>query len=252
MVAGTGGQRGQDRVPTAPNPPSVAVEVLTFEERYDETVHWVDKRRHKWDLWMLEWADARQRLIIRVWKQYPLYDPAKGPYSHWVNKVISNEWKNILRDHYTSFSRPCILGCPFNAGGEQCTKTLSGLQCVECPLFRDWQKRKGDHFAVKQTLPLENHSNEAQNRPSDFIDIAGKKRVIDARMKERLTASEWKIYRLLIIKGLPEEEVARQMGFKKKRGKKTKMFAGYSVLLQSRHKFVAVAKSIIEDENLAA
>ncbi len=231
-----------DRKPRAP----------TFVERYTETCFWIDKRKRKWDLNVLDWDDARQIILIKVNRQYSKYDPAKGQYSHWLNRVISNEIKNIWRDHYTSYSRPCILGCVFNTGGDSCSKTPSGRQCGECRLYRDWQRRKESHFNVKQTLPLESHSQEVHSAPSDFIDIEEKKKIIDAQMKERLTRVEYRAYRMLMIQHKTEEETARALGYRKKRGTKSKMWPGYQQTLALRHKFVELAKTIIEEENLAA
>lgn len=227
---------------------------LTFTQRYPETCHWVEKRRRRLDLATLAWDDIRQLLLIRVSQQYHTFDPAKGPFKNWVNRVITRAICSIWRDHLSSFSRPCITGkggCPFNVGTDQCSRTPSGRQCAECPAFRAWEKRKKDHHAVRLPLSLENHATEVSSQQGDFLDIEAKKKVIDRRMKKELTRSEWKIYRLLIVKGLPEAEVAKQMGFREKRGKKRKMYAGYSVLLLAKHKFVEKAREIIEEEDLA-
>lgn len=221
----------------------------TFEQRYTEICVWVDKRRRKWDLNVVDWDDARQMILIHISEQYDSYDPTLGPFGNWVNRLITNKIKNIWRDHYTNYSRPCILGCPYNSGGQTCSKTRSGTQGAECPAYRDWQKRKGDQFNVRQTLSLDNHAQEVSNVSSDFMDIAAKKRVIDARIREKLTKQEWRIYKTLIIQGKSEEETAKALGFKNKRGQK--MFGGYLVILAARHRFVEMAKAIIEDEDLA-
>lgn len=227
---------------------------LTFTDRYSEILHWVQKRRQRLYLVTLPWEDIQQLILIRVSQQYASFDPVKGPFKKWLNKVISNAVRNIWRDNLSSFSRPCITGkggCPFNAGTDQCTKTPSGRQCGECPAYRDWEKRKKDQHAVRVTLPMDNHVGETHNVQSDFMDVAAAKKVLDAKMRERLTRMEWKAYRLLFIKGLSEEETAKAMGFTKKRGSKSKMFGGYQAILQWKHHFVAVAREIINEEDLA-
>ncbi len=227
------------------------VKQLTFEDRYDDICHWTDKRRAKWTLNAVPWEDARQMILIRVNEEYPKFDPLRGEFSHWLNRVISNKIKNIWRDNFTSYSRPCILGCAFNTGGTSCSKTSTGTQCAECPLYADWQKKKEAHFNVKQTLPIDSHVNEVYNAASDFTDVEAKKRVIDATMKGKLTRTEWKIYRLLYIKGVTEEDAAKAIGFKQGRGKKSKMFNGYSVILAAKHRIIEMAKLVIHEEDLA-
>ncbi len=228
---------------------------IPFEARYNEIGHWVEKRRRGIDLAMMEWQDVKQQIIVRVYQQYAHFDPAKGEFKKWVNRVITHKICSIWRDNLAQFSRPCITGkggCPFNCGGGTCSKTPSGLQCGECPIYRDWEKRKGSHHAIHLPLSLDNHASEVHNSQSDFTDIAAKKKLIDTRMKEKLTRMEWRIYRLLHIKGLSEEEVAKQIGFKKRRAAGARMYDGYAAILAAKHLFVKTAKLIIDEDDLAA
>lgn len=246
---------GVEAVAVVSTPPAAAPEpVLTFDERYKETLQWVEKRRRGIDLAYMPWDEIRQLILIRVSQQYHLFRPDEGPYKNWVNRVITNAIRNIWRDEIGSVSRPCITGkgwCAFNCGGDLCSKTPSGLQCAECPAFRDWEIRKKDHHAVKMPVSLENHTNEAQSKVGASVDIAEMKPALDARMKQKLTRTEWRAYRLLYIKNLDGEEVARQMGFRKKRGSTSKMHAGYQQLLEWRHHFEKVATQILLTEDLA-
>jgi DNA-directed RNA polymerase specialized sigma24 family protein len=224
---------------------------LTFEQRYTECVFWVERKRRGIDLATLSWDDIRQMLLIRISQQYHVFDPARGPFKKWVNKVITHAICNIWRDHYRHVARPCV-GCTENMGNDHCRRTQSGLQCSQCPAYREWEKRKKSHHDIKLAVSIENHVAEVSNTQGDFLDIEAKKKVIDTKMKERLTRTEYRAYRLLIIKGLSDEETAKAMGFKAKRGKKTRMFAGYLQILAYRHLFIEKAREIIESENLAA
>ena len=217
---------------------------------------------------MVPWEDAHQMILIHISRQYPKFDEAKGEFSHWVQKVITNKILGIWRDNYIKYARPCVVGCIFNGGGESCTKTPSGRQCSECPLYREWEKRKKDHHIVKQPLPLENHIQEAssidaRSHASDFVDYEGIKKIVDKEMRKRLTPIEWKVYKLLIIKKGDrkktekevEKEAAKLLGFKDKKrtktGRKRRTFNGYLSVLALRHRFVAEAKKIIAEMNLA-
>ncbi len=237
---------------------------LTFEQRYEEIVREIDKRKNQWTLNSMAFEDARQIILIHVYKKYHLFeeskviDGRKVEFTHWVNSLITHKIYGIWRDNLAIFSRPCVGNprdgmerCAFNAGGDLCTATKSGKQCSECKLYKDWETRKKDHHAVKQTLTLENHSQEVSNIQSDFTDIEEKKRVIDEKMKERLDKQEWKAYKMLIVDGKTERQAAQALGFKKKRGKKSRMYPGYLKILALRHKFVELAKEIIENEDLA-
>lgn len=224
---------------------------LTFEERYIEICRWVDKRRRKWDLHNVPWEDARQIILIHIYRKYNLYHAEDGPFGNWVNRVISNKIKGIWRDKYTNYARPCVMGCVFNTGGDTCSQTASGKQCEECPLYKSWVKRRKAAHDVKQTLPLESHIQEVSNQPGDFLDIEAAKTVIDAKMKERLTKTEYRIYRALVIQGKSEREVARLLGPDKKKKRKSRMYGNYQELLRLRHHFVDMAKDIIKSENLA-
>lgn len=240
---------------------------LTFEQRYDSIVFEIEKRRAKWDLAAVPFDDAKQIILVKVWSKYHLFDEKRmvdgspTEFSHWVNSVITRTIYNIWRDHLGIHSRPCVGNiengykrCPFNGGEDLCSKTPSGKQCAECPWYAAWEKRKKNQNAIKQTLSLEHHSHEANSIQSDFMDISGKKTVIDRKMKERLTKLEWKIYKHLMVKGGTERGAAKMMGFKNKaktkNGKVPKTYAGYSAVLKLKKKFVEMAKKIIEEEGL--
>ncbi len=236
----------------------------TFEERYEQICFELDKRRGMWDLAAVPWPDARQMILLRIYQQYGKFNPTKKDkdgrpveFSHWVQSVITRAVHNIWRDNLCKWSRPCLGNpkhgmerCAFNGGGDLCTATKSGKQCGECKLYKDWEKGKKRQHDIKQTLPIENHIQEVSNIQSDFTDIEGKKRIIDREMQKRLPPNEWKVYRMLMIDGKTERQAARAMGFKNDPKRKTKMYRGYLAVLALRHKFVDVAKKVIEAEGL--
>lgn len=238
--------------PTAPASPRA----LTFEERYPEILMWIEKRRRGIDLATIDWPDIRQTILIRISQQYHVYNPAQSEFSHWVNTVITNTIRNIWRDHLAGFSRPCITGkggCVENMGNNLCRRTPSGLQCSECPAYAEWEKRKGNHHAIRLPLPLDNHSQEVHSAPSDFIDINSREKLIHQKMRDRLTRTEWRVYRAIVINHKSEQEVAVELGFRRRRkGDKARMYHGYSVILAMKKKFVACARQIIDDYDLAA
>lgn len=222
---------------------------MTFEERYDSIVVEIDKRRSKWRLASVAWEDARQMVLITVAAQYHVYDPARGEFVKWVNKLITNRLINILRDNHLAWSRPCVTGCPWNRGGDSCEKTSNGIQGVECKAYRDWERRKLDHFRVQQTLPLENHVQEVNSIQSDFLNIGEAKTLIDAKIKLKLTNHEYKIYKLLFIQGKSEADVGKLLGYRKK--PRAKMPAGYQAILKVKKIILSKAREVIAENDLA-
>ena len=208
----------------------------------------IEKRRGSWRLASVAWEDVKQLVLTRVFFKYDTFIPERGPFSHWLSRVITNSMRNILRDSHTKFSRPCVTGCVFNTGGDSCSRTKSGLQCSECPIYKKWEERKLDHYRVQQTLPLENHTQEVHAIQSDFIDIAASKEIIDEKMKEKLDANDYAIYCMIYIQGKSEKEVGKELGYKKTG---TKTYEGYQTLLKLRKLIVLKAKEIIEENDLA-
>lgn len=218
-----------------------------FEEQLDVIQNEIGKRRNKWTLVAIPFEDVSQMVIIHIFKKYNLYDPKKSEFSHWVNKVISNAIRNILRDNYLKYNRPC-LGCAKNLGGDTCSYTPSSKQCEECPLFKKWKKNKEQHFNVKQSLSLENHAQEAESKVGDFTNISTAKDKIDEKIKKKLRPIEYKLYKFLYIDHLTEKEAGLKMEYKqtnKDRG------PGYQQIAKMKTRILAAAKEVIEEEDLA-
>lgn len=218
-----------------------------FESQLELIQNEINKRKNKWTLVAIPFEDVSQMVMIRIFKKYHLFEPQKGEFSHWVNKVISSAIKNILRDNYLKYNRPC-LGCAKNLGGDACSYTPSGKQCEECPLYAKWKKNKEQHFNVKQSLPLENHAQEAESQVGDFTDIEGAKNIIDEKIKKKLRPIEYKLYKLLYVENLTEKDAGIKMEYKqtdKDRG------PGYQQIAKMKTKILIAAKEVIEEEDLA-
>ena len=80
-----------------------------FEEHYDEILHEINKRRAKWTMKgvvSLDFDDVSQILLRHLYIKIDQYNPDKGPLVKWINMIISNQIKNILRNIYYNHSRP--------------------------------------------------------------------------------------------------------------------------------------------------
>lgn len=219
-------------------------EVITFENQTDFIREQINKRKKKWFLSTLDWEDVEQLFMIHIWEKFHLYTPAKGKFENWVNTVISNYTINLLRDNLTKFTRPC-LKCTKNLGGNFCEYTKSHTQCSECPLYAKWQRKKEAEYNIKASLPLENHSQEVNNKQSDFLDIEVSKKIIDEKINQKLNRREKKIYRMLYVDHLTPMEVSEEL-----KKEKSKLYdpESYAKILQFQKKIIEMAKKVIKDE----
>jgi hypothetical protein len=143
---------------------------LSFEDKISEINQEINKRRHKWNLTTLAWmdfSDVSQILRIHIYKKWNLYDPKK-PLAPWVNRIVSNQIKNLIRNNYGNYSRPC-LRCAAAEQEDGCT--IYASQCSKCPLYAKWEKSKKSAHDIKLPVALENHTQEVHNIIEDEIDI---------------------------------------------------------------------------------
>lgn len=185
----------------------------TFEDRFEEINFEISKRRNKWNLTALAWMDfddVSQLLRIHIFKKWNLYDGAK-PLAPWINRIITNQIKNLIRNNYGNFTRPC-LRCAAAEGTDLCN--IYEKQCNDCPLYAQWEKTKKRAHDAKLPLSLENHTKEIHSIPSDSYDIERAAKKLHTKMKTELKPNEWLVYKYLYIDFLEEEIVAKKMGYK--------------------------------------
>jgi hypothetical protein len=126
---------------------------------------------------------------------------------------------NMLRNHYSNFSRPC-LKCPFNTGEHGCS--IYGTQNNSCKDYAKWEKSKKSAYDVK--FPLSIHSPNYNNPDTTLenvlrdtentIDIQNLMPLFHEIMKKNLSTIEWKVYEYMFLQHLEEPDVAKKMGYK--------------------------------------
>ena len=186
----------------------------TFEESIDIIDNEIRKRRAKWKLQSLNWMDyddVSQIIRIHIFKKWQQYDSSQ-PLEPWLNRIISNQIKNLIRNNYSNYTRPC-LKCAAYEGNNLCL--IYGKESVECPLYAKWKKTKESAHNLKITLPLESHAHEILRRenenPLDFEFVLKK---FHKEITKKLKPLERKVYILLYIENKSEEETAKLMGYK--------------------------------------
>jgi hypothetical protein len=230
---------------------------ITYEDKQDIIDIELRKRRGKWFLNSVSWIDfddVCQIIRAHIFKKWEQWDQTRA-LEPWLNRIISNQLKNILRNNYSNFSRPC-LNCPFNqskeavesdAPGDLCGFTPSGLQCNECPLYAKWEKTKKHAYDIKMAVSIESCSAESfisGGHPFD-IDLAIKK--LNKELEEVLSERQYMIYRMLFIEDKTEEEVAKKMGYKTtEKGRK----AGYKQIKNLKKTFKQKVVSILKKKDI--
>ena len=183
-----------------------------FEDYIEQINEEIKKRRSKWNLTALSWMDfddVSQIIRIHIFKKWHLYD-TKKPLNPWINRIISNQIKNLIRNNYGNYCRPC-LKCAAAESGDLCY--IYGKQSEACPLFANWARTKKIAYNAKLPVSIEDHNSEINLAEYTGVDVDSLLLKLNVKMKEVLKPAEWKIYKALYIENLSEEEVATMMGY---------------------------------------
>ena len=217
---------------------------------FEDNIGFIDgeiaKRRNLWNLTSIQWMDfddVSQIIRIHIYEKWKLYD-AKKPLGPWLNKVISHQIKNIIRNIYGNYVRPCLRCCA--AEGENLCKIYSS-QCTDCPLYLAWEKSKKRAYEVKMPLPIEHFMNDQDIGYQDEQDIQVVAAVIHKKMEKILKPTEWTVYKMLFIDDASEAEVAQRMGYKSNEvGRR----AGYKQLRNVRKSIMDKVKRALRNDEI--
>lgn len=203
----------------------------------------IAKRRHKWNLTSITWMDyndVSQIIRIHIYKKWDQYQ-ATRPLAPWLNSIITNQIRNLIRNHYSNYARPC-LKCAASSDNNACQ--IYRTQCNSCPLYAYWQKRKQPATHIKMPVSIENHSHEVKSIFDDSIDVLRYVDTIHAKMKDILKPIEWQVYEGLFVKHKDESEVARELGFiTTERGRDP----GYKQIKNLRKAIIVKVKKCLND-----
>jgi hypothetical protein len=216
----------------------------TFEDFSDLISDCVKKQKNKWQLNAINWfdfEDVEQIIKLHIYKKWDMWDQER-PLEPWIGRIISNQIRNLIRNHYGNYVRPC-LKCQFNTGENGCSATNSKNQDSQCKLFAKWYSQKKNGLDLKITLSTENHSNEmSQAIDGGFsYDLSVEK--LNQYMKKELSQNHYRAYIMLFFEDGSEEDVAKFMGYKTTEKKRK---AGYRQVKNLRKIFKAKAEDIIK------
>jgi hypothetical protein len=216
---------------------------IKFEDYIEQIDAEIKKRRSKWNLTALSWMDfddVSQILRIHIFKKWHLYD-TKKPLNPWINRIISNQIKNLIRNNYGNYCRPC-LKCAAAEAGDLCY--IYGKQSEACPLFANWSRTKKQAYNAKLPVSINDHTYEINSTEYSDIDILGVMDKISAKMEEVLKPAEWKIYQALYIEHMSEEDAATLMGYKTNEKNRV---PGYKQIKNVKKAIIKKVKRMLED-----
>lgn len=184
----------------------------TFEDSYPLIKVELLKKKNKWTLTSLawiDWDDISQIISLHIWRKWYQYDPNK-PLSPWLSRIIHNQIKNLIRNNYSNYNKPCNK-CAAAEGLDGCK--IYSEQCIRCPLFADWTKRKQGAQFLKMPVSLDDHINEVSQISCKEEDTSSDIEKVHSKMKETLKPLEYLVYEGLFILNEDEKTVAKKVGY---------------------------------------
>jgi RNA polymerase sigma factor (sigma-70 family) len=224
---------------------------IRYEDKVDIINEEIRKRKNKWFLDSMPWIsfeDVEQIIRLHIYQKWDKWDQ-KRELKPWINKIITNQFKNILRNYYLNFAKPCS-NCPFDSsiGGEHlCSFTKSGAQDTTCPLYAKWAKSKKSAHDVKIPLRLDAQEYENSSFSVDSFNVDNAIIKVQKQLKNDLSERHYQIYDMLFIQNKSEEEVAKFLGYKSNEKGRT---AGYKQIKNMRKFFKEKVISIMQNKDI--
>ena len=192
----------------------------------------------------MDFDDVSQIIRIHIFKKWHLYDQSKS-LAPWINTLISNQIKNLIRNNYGNYCRPC-LKCAAAESDSLCY--IYGTQCSSCPLFAQWEKTKKAAYLTKLPTPLESVQQETEKLELQEFDFNTVLKRLNLKLKKVLKSNEWTVYENLYLKNKTEQEVAKILGYKTSEKNRS---PGYKQIKNIKKSIIEKAKEIIfEDVNI--
>jgi hypothetical protein len=224
------------------------IKKISFEDKSEIIEKAISKKRKKWQLTAISWMDfddVSQIIKIHIYKKWEMWDQSK-PLEPWIGRIISNQLKNIIRNNYTNYIRPC-LNCPHNGGEDICHISPDKTQGNFCEEYSKWEKQKKIGYDLKMPLALENHKQEVEQKmDSSFFNFESIE-LLNGEMRKVLTIKQYNAYVMLFFERKTEEEVAKFMGYKTT--EKNRMI-GYKQIKNLKKLFREKALEILKNNDI--
>lgn len=220
-----------------------------FDSQREDLEELLKKYRPKWQLSAIAWMDyddVCQIIRLHIYNKWHLWDQSRA-FKPWASMIISNQIKNLIRNNYSSFAKPC-LRCPHNMGANSCAYTKNNEQDETCPDFRKWKKKKERAYNIKLPLTLEEGVSTGTGSIKDFVNYEDSSMKLHELVMEQLNEKHKKIYHMLYIENIDENDVAKKFGFKADVSKRKK--PRYKQMANLKKKFYQIATKIMKEHDI--
>ena len=208
-----------------------------FEDKLEQIEVALERKRSKWSLDAIpyiDYDDIKQIIMAHIYKKWHLWDQQK-PIEPWLSRVVSNQFKNLLRNHYGNYVNPC----PNHRSPDH--------DASKCPICIKWNKSKKAAYDIKLAVTMENHMHEISERKENFLDLEAATKKLQLEMKSELSGRQYEAFKMLFIQNKTEEQVASYLGFKTNEKKRS---AGYKQIKNLKKIFQQKAKEIIQKNDV--
>jgi len=221
---------------------------ILFEEKLPIIEIEIRKRRNKWQLNVLKWMsfeDVEQIIKLHIFKKWNMWDQKKA-LEPWLSRVIANQIRNLIRNNYTNYVKPC-MSCPYNLGDDFCALNISGTQDSSCEKYAVWSKSKRYGYNIKLPLELENHSREVEEMPLHQLDYSQSISLLNQEMKKVLSENYFRAYQMLFFEKMSDEDVAKFLGY---RSSEKNRKIGYKQIKNLKKLFRDKAVEILKNKDI--
>ena len=178
--------------------------------------------------------DVEQIIKLHIAKKWHMWDQER-PLEPWIGRIISNQMRNLIRNHYGNYVNPC----PKHQFADHDPST--------CPICSKWEKTKKMGLELKIPLSTEDFVKEVRGREYTDFDFNGSLKRLDLYMEIKLSETHYVAYRMLYFEDKTEEDVAKFMGYKISPQKRK---LGYRQVKNLKKKFLETALEILKDNDI--
>ena len=211
--------------------------MYSFEDKLKEIEAALERKRSKWHLdavTYIDYDDIKQVIMTHIYKKWHLWDQEK-PIEPWLSRVVSNQFKNLLRNHYGNYVNPCP------------DQHKEDHDPLTCPICTKWRNSKKSAYDIKLAVTMEHHMHEICERRDTFLDLELATRKLESEMKIHLNSRQYVAFEMLFVQNKTEEQVANYLGFKTSEKKRS---AGYKQIKNLKKIFQEKAREIIKEKDI--
>lgn len=220
----------------------------SFEDSLPCIIEQIEKRRKKWNVHIswIDFDDIKQLLLIHIFEKWYQFDPEKGELSHWVSSICSAQIKNHWRNLLGNTVPPCEY-CPANEGGDKC-KVFQTKDPEKCGILAKWENSKKEKYNLKLAANIDDFSNTlSYDHDHANHDYEAAHLKINILIKDKLTKKQYKIYEMLYVQNMNEDDIGKELGYKKQNSKRN---TGYASLRIYKKIIIEKIKEVIRENDI--